>query len=381
MKAPAEVVVVGGGIAGLAFAAASRGQRQVELLERASMPRGGRAGIILHPNAVRALRSIIDVREVVERSAVIERMVLHEDDGRVVVPLADVWEDTETQTLGISRAALHEILLREASDGSDMRTDAEVVGIQSDPSAARLSLADGCEIEASLVVAADGVHSTLRRTLDGLPATKTGFQYTRWLVSSPMLPRGEWHVWRSGSTSIGGYPLGDEHTHVFLQRPCADPPLGDAADVLAGHRPFGREVVAAGGTPVHEDPAFHLPRQVWRANRTVFVGDAAHALTPTMSEGGGLAIEDGVVLARALQTHGISDIALAEFEGARARRVAWAAKMGRFQLQTAHRGAQSSTGIHPAKLMRAMYRPLAAPAPMVDTAEPAGSGDALETVA
>jgi 2-polyprenyl-6-methoxyphenol hydroxylase-like FAD-dependent oxidoreductase len=373
--------VVGGGIAGLAFAAASRDQWRVELLERATRPRGGRAGIVLHPNAVRALRRIIDVEEIVERSAVIERMVLHEGDGQIVVPLADVWGNTETHTLGVSRATLHEILLREAMDAGDVLADVEVVGIQSQRSVARLSLANGSEIEAGLVVAADGVHSTVRRVLNGMPATKTGFQYARWVVSSWVLPRGEWHVWRNGSTSIGGYPLGAGHTHVFLQRPCSDPPGDDATEVLAGHRPFGRDVVAHGGILVHEDPAFHLPRHLWRAQRTVFIGDAAHALTPTMSEGGGLAIEDGVALAHALRTHGVSDAALAKFEDARAPRVAWAAKMGGFQLRTAHRGAQTSGGIQLAKLMRAMYRPLAASAPMVDAPEPAGPGGALEAVA
>ena len=52
----------------------------------------------------------------------------------------------------------------------------------------------------------------------------------------------------------------------------------------------------------------------------LLVGDAAHPTTPNFGQGGGMAIEDAVVLARCLATAQNAEDALAEFEAQRFRR-------------------------------------------------------------
>jgi 2-polyprenyl-6-methoxyphenol hydroxylase-like FAD-dependent oxidoreductase len=67
--------------------------------------------------------------------------------------------------------------------------------------------------------------------------------------------------------------------------------------------------------------AFALTTRRSVHGRVVLVGDAAHAVSPTTTQGGGLAVEDAVVLGEEISRHGCTPAALAAFEERRRRRV------------------------------------------------------------
>ncbi len=85
--------------------------------------------------------------------------------------------------------------------------------------------------------------------------------------------------------------------------------------------------MAAGRLELSGDSTFDLPHvPTWWRGRTVLVGDAAHAPSPSSGQGAALALEDAVVLARSVAAHGAEG--LAAYERARRDRVEAIVKAG-----------------------------------------------------
>ena len=82
------------------------------------------------------------------------------------------------------------------------------------------------------------------------------------------------------------------------------------------------------------------PMPSWSTGHVTLLGDAAHPMLPFLSQGAAMAIEDGTVLAAALQAHG-ADIpaALAQYEALRKPRTS------RVQLESRERGAHLPPGL------------------------------------
>jgi 2-polyprenyl-6-methoxyphenol hydroxylase-like FAD-dependent oxidoreductase len=74
---------------------------------------------------------------------------------------------------------------------------------------------------------------------------------------------------------------------------------------------------------VHRAPIEEVAPAVWTGRRVVLVGDAAHATSPNMAQGVGMAVEDALILADLLTTFPGTDEALAAYAERRAGRVAW----------------------------------------------------------
>jgi 2-polyprenyl-6-methoxyphenol hydroxylase-like FAD-dependent oxidoreductase len=74
---------------------------------------------------------------------------------------------------------------------------------------------------------------------------------------------------------------------------------------------------------VHCAPVEWLPETAWRSGRVVLIGDAAHAMSPMMGQGGCMAIEDACVLAEELGRDSDIPAALTAFVERRQQRVSW----------------------------------------------------------
>jgi 2-polyprenyl-6-methoxyphenol hydroxylase-like FAD-dependent oxidoreductase len=93
-----------------------------------------------------------------------------------------------------------------------------------------------------------------------------------------------------------------------------------------GQRGRGRapaaDIVAATDDTLMVTNALHLrPGTRWRGRRTVLIGDAAHAASPATGQGASMALEDAVVLAKALRDADSPAAALARYERHRRPRV------------------------------------------------------------
>ncbi|MYS04965.1 NAD(P)-binding protein [Streptomyces sp. SID6041] len=308
-----QAVVVGAGIGGLTAAVAlHRNGWQVTVLERAADLAPVGAGIGLAPNAQRAL----DVIGLGDR---VRDLAAWQGDGGMRAPdgrwLARTNAAAAAARFGgplvlLHRATLVDLLTSALPDGT-VRTGAAATLTDpgDDRRPARLATPDG-EIEAALVVAADGIRSTVRHSLfPEHPGPRyAGCTTWRVVVPAPERPFAPHETWGAGRL-WGTQPLKDGRIYAYAM--AAAPAGGRAPDDekaellrLFGdwHHPVPEILAAVDPGQVLRHDVHHLPDPLpaFHRGRVALLGDAAHAMMPSLGQGGNQAIEDAVVLAHHL---------------------------------------------------------------------------------
>jgi 2-polyprenyl-6-methoxyphenol hydroxylase-like FAD-dependent oxidoreductase len=312
-----RAIVVGAGIGGLTAAVALHRQGwRVSVLERARALEPAGAGLGLAPNALHALEAI-GLGDGVRRFAAVQgRGGIRTPGGRWLVrtDLGALAERFGAPQLMALRADLAGLLAGRLPAGA-LRTGVTVSSVDAGDAArpARVGTSAG-DLEAGLVVAADGIGSLIRAAIfpDHPGPRYSGFTAWRFVTAAPAGSRGgppavePSETWGTG-TVFGVVPLagGQVYCYASAAAPPATRHEDEAAELM---RRFGRwhdpipaligSVSSAG--ILHDDvrwiadplPAFH-------AGRVALLGDAAHAMTPHLGQGACQAIEDAVVLAGA----------------------------------------------------------------------------------
>lgn len=335
--------MVGAGIGGLTAALAlSRTGWQVTVLERAPELGEVGAGLSIWPRAWRILADLGVAERLVDGARPALQAGLRRPDGRW---LAKVGPDTAERTpVMVHRARLHEALVGELEtrDGVEVRTGVTVAG-----------LADLGDVDSrgpvDLVVAADGIRSTIRNELHQREDVRySGYTAYRGVTAAPVPGDPLRHAQDTASSTGGetwgtgvrfGYaPLVDGRTYWFV---AANRPMGEAggdhhADVtgLVGdwHEPIPQLVAATPPSAVLRGDVcdLRLPLRRFDHGRVVLLGDAAHATTPNLGQGACAAIEDAAVLAAQLAGHARVESALVAYDRTRrpvTSRLVWASRM------------------------------------------------------
>lgn len=335
-----RVAIIGAGIGGMAAACALR-QRgcDVVIYERATELGEVGAGLQLGPNAFKVFRALgIDTPVRANAFAPMRRVVLNWDDAslRSVRPMnGDDIERFGGPFLTAHRAELHRVLA--AALGSTpihLGMTCVSVGTRGDFGVARF--ADGTEIEADVIVGADGVRSAVRENLFGRDQPRfTNSMCWRCIVPISEAPA---RVGQGGAFALS------PTDHISWYGPTGQVicyPLGDGQrlNIFAGHvaegwveeswsSPSSREELLAAYAGWNEallgmfakvEDCFKWgifdrePRTAWTIGRITLLGDAAHPTMPNLAQGANMAIEDGYVLARALAAHADINVALARY--------------------------------------------------------------------
>ncbi|OKJ17952.1 monooxygenase [Streptomyces sp. CB00316] len=331
-----HAVVAGGGIGGLAAAVAlSRRGWRVTVCERAPVLTGIGAGIVLAPNALRALDSIGLSPEVWAGDTLVGPVGLRTPDGTWLsrAGAGAMSSRYRPPARAVHRASLIDALADALPPGV-VRLGVPVTGVD-DTGDAVVVLTSAGDLRADVVVAADGMRSVLRGQLfPGHPglrhAGEAGWRAVLPGFGPPVRSAAE--TWGRGER-FGIVPLVDGRIYVYAT--AASGPGTKPADHHAElNRRFGtwHDPIPAlldrldqrNPDPVgvlHHD--FHelaspLPR--FHSGRVALLGDAAHAMTPNMGQGGCQAIEDAVVMAHLLADDADVPAALAAYTQARHRR-------------------------------------------------------------
>lgn len=326
-----RVLVVGGGIGGLAAAIGlRRAGVEATVFERADALREVGAGLLVGANGLRALAEL-GVGDAV-RAQSVPGIVggFYTSAGR---PLATISFDRLTQLVGEQSLVMHRAdllaILRDALPADAVRLGAACEAVEQDDAGVTLRLAGGSAERGDALVGADGLRSAVRAALfDDAPPRYAGYTGWRGVASFPhdeLLP-GE--LWGRGAR-FGMAPMSGGRVYWFAtsNRPAGAPdaPIGRRAELLEllrGWHPSVTALVAATDEAaiLRHDIYDRPPIARWAAGRVALLGDAAHAMTPNLGQGACQALEDAVVLARCLAAPGDVPAALRAYERARVPR-------------------------------------------------------------
>ncbi|HEY9332105.1 MAG TPA: FAD-dependent monooxygenase [Streptomyces sp.] len=309
MDAP-RAVVIGSGIGGLTAAVAlHRSGWQVSVLERAGSLQPVGAGIGLAPNAQRAL-------DVIGLGDEIRSLAAWQGEGGMRSPggrwLSRTDSSAAAERFGGPFALVHRATLidRIAArlPASAVRTGCPAHLVDPGVAGGRHAMirtVDGT-IDADLVVGADGIHSAVRGALfpDHPGPSYAGFTTWRVVVPAPPEVFAPHESWGRGAL-WGTQPLKDGRVYAYAAAvaPAGERAEDERAELLRRfgdwHAPVPEIIAAARPEGVLRNDVYQMnrPLPAFHRGRTVLVGDSAHAMAPTLGQGGNQAIEDGIVLA------------------------------------------------------------------------------------
>ncbi|WP_031072803.1 FAD-dependent monooxygenase [Streptomyces sp. NRRL WC-3742] len=324
-----NAVVVGGGIGGLAAAIGLRlAGWEVTVLERAAVLDDAGAGISLAANGMRALQAL-GVGERIEAAA--RRQYTggtRTPDGRQLARMDGRALERElgAPIVGIPRAELHRVL-REALPAGSLVVGAEATVVAGTPDRPLVRHGDTA-LEADLVVAADGIHSRLRRNL--LPAhpgpVYSGSTVLRAITEHPVEGlRTDFELTWGHGAEFGhiAFPDGRAEWHAVLTAPAGvrhrDPLTEMRRRFARWHEPIPALLAATDPRAVlhHDIHELATPLPSYAVGRVALLGDAAHAMTPFLGQGACQALEDAVTLAAAVAAGPTVEGALARYDAAR----------------------------------------------------------------
>ncbi|RYP28642.1 hypothetical protein DL767_007124 [Monosporascus sp. MG133] len=327
-----DIIIVGAGIAGLgAGVALRRAGHKVMILEQSTLLHEVGAAITIKPNASRVLASWDFVPE--QSSMVALRGMSLIDGTKMQTLVPTYYKDCES-TWGLPMYAVHRVDLHNQlrqlatqAKGPGRPCEVRVLSkvIDYDAENGKVTTKDGDVLQADLVVAADGVHSTAVKHVLGdegvVQAGDTGWACMRWLVPTDEFlsdPETAHMIQNSATryfTAAGGaaglvwYPCRNNELQNFLYLSREF----DTSHVGEDFRAMVETSVPLEYAEKHFAPALHTvirkardvkfwklvargPIPKWHKDRLVLIGDAAHPMLTFQGQGGGQAIEDGAAL-------------------------------------------------------------------------------------
>jgi 2-polyprenyl-6-methoxyphenol hydroxylase-like FAD-dependent oxidoreductase len=308
-----KVLVVGAGIGGLG-AGAALAQRGIEtdIVEIRPAANVYGVGINQPANALRALRAIGVLDEVCDAGFQFDRWDFHDRHGNLVAACPSRLGGDVPAHNGLSRRALHGILIGAAERaGATIRYGTTVQDVADDNGAAHVTLTDGREEEYDLVVAFDGIKSSFRTRLFGEehPCVYSG--YAVWRVTVPKPPEiTHGALFQAVGAKAGYIPLGQdtmyllnvtpEPAHVHYDESRFTEMLRERLEGFDGIVGEIRDSLTDEHDIVYSPLSEVMLPAPWFKGRVLICGDAAHACTPHLTQGAAMALEDAVVLAEEL---------------------------------------------------------------------------------
>lgn len=342
-----NALVAGGGIAGAVAAIALHKAGYTPIVHEAYGADADERGAFLTVavNGLAALRALdLDPSAVLKAGYPTPRLSLTNGAGRqlALLPLGGP-EPDGTVTTTIRRADLYAALRAEVTArGIEIVYDKRLVSVSEDGEKVTAGFADGSQASADLLVGADGLNSATRKLLDpAAPAPRYlgllnagGFTTDEVRADLDRTP-GLVHMAFGRRCFFGWSAAPDGSIWWFANPPSAKPtgPMAATAwrthllDLFAEDTIPAAAIIRATAEVLGPWNTFDLPKvPVWRSGRTVLIGDAAHAASPSSGQGASMAIEDAVTLGKCLATE---DDPLAAYERVRRDRVQRVVAAGR----------------------------------------------------
>lgn len=333
MASVRRVLIAGAGIGGLSVAAALRKVGiDAELFEQAPELREVGAGVGLWSNAVASLDQLGAGNDIRGATLAVRSMVAARPDGTALttVRLDDLGAEFAEACCRIApRATLLAALARQVP-AERVNTGDGVEAAESNGAFVHIRLKSGWMQEGDLLVGADGLHSIVRSMVVGRDRIRYSGQ-TCFRGLAPMPPPNPRELREIHGAGQRGAVCPVDARQVYWwvahNAPLNEIVAPERRKALLLERyggwPFGLpEAIAAtpDGGILQNDLVDRKSARRYARGRVVLVGDAAHPTTPNLGQGANMAIDDAVVLARALRDEDSLPAALARYERERIER-------------------------------------------------------------
>jgi 2-polyprenyl-6-methoxyphenol hydroxylase-like FAD-dependent oxidoreductase len=358
-----RIAIIGGGIGGLTTAIALRRFGfEPEVFEQAPILLDVGAAIALWPNATRVLTHLGLTEQVLSLSGEMTEICWMDQTGGLInrVTLSEI-SNADSPAIALHRADLQSTLLK-AIPQNTIHLAHSLVNFEQTKNEVVAHFANGQSITADILIGADGIHSHVRSHLlnDPEPIYRG---YTVWRGVSPInfnsiQPRtaielhgrgqrfgigpvgagkiGWWASLNAANTSLkANERRGDQRTFRKGETFLPDRRHDTQRELLrlfdGWHRPVIQLIEQTASSSILKTGAFdRRPSKKWGEGRITLLGDAIHPTTPNLGQGGCMAIEDAMVLARCIRDHGADEQALRRYEELRYRRTTRITRYSRF---------------------------------------------------
>lgn len=333
-----KAIVVGAGIAGLTTAIAmQQAGYTVEIYDKTRALRPAGAGISLWSNGVKVLNRLGLGEQLAAIGGTMNRMEYrsHQDEPLSHVDLVPLIHQVGQRPYPVSRTDLQEMLL-ETVGRDQVQLQMRCVAVEETGDQITAIFENGHRAIGDILVGADGIHSEVREYVLEEQIAPRYADYVNWngiVQAQPGLCAPDnWVIYVGQGKRASMMPIGGDRFYYFFGSPM---PQGtsvepqnrqdELAELFADWPAPVQQLIAAldpletNRLEIHDiDPPSRLAR-----GRAVLIGDAAHATTPTLGQGGCQAVEDADVLTRYLVTTNINvPDALQRYEAERKERTA-----------------------------------------------------------
>jgi len=333
------VIIIGAGYAGLSLAL---------FLKKAGIPStvfeaypnvkniGG--GIGLAPNGINILQELGLNQKVINAGKIVDYNNFRNYTGKFLARIKpNAIKKFGQPFVMISRTALHQLLYQEAIEqGIEVNFQKRLKDINEDNEWITAIFDDESSVEGSLIIGADGIHSAARKIIfnNTFPEEYTGFYGAGGFVQRSAVEQylGPYdHDALNLSFGLNGFfgfsfqtaneltwwcslELSEQdakHTQTNLAAEALKTKL--AADYKDFYQPVPQLI--ANSDHIIKTVMYDMPSlPAWYKGKTLLIGDAAHAVSPTSGLGASLALEDAMILTKLLRQYTITEYSKAFFD-------------------------------------------------------------------
>jgi 2-polyprenyl-6-methoxyphenol hydroxylase-like FAD-dependent oxidoreductase len=348
-----KVLIIGGGIAGNAFAL---------FLHKAGIPcavyeayphvQGIGGGLGLAPNGMNVLAELGLAKEVIERSSIAKMNIFTNAKGSILASYANGTIEKYGQPgVSIKRSTLYDILADAVqAQGIPAEFEKRLTHIIQDADKVIAHFDDGTQAEGVLLIGADGINSQTRRSvLPNSPKPEyVGIVGVGGIVPAAAVPSMNEADKRAfhfvfGKDGFFGYSgIGNGELMWWSNLPREQPLTREELtsfsldslkqEMLSIYQDYHKPIailIRNTHSPVKHNIFDIQSLATWHHGRVMLIGDAAHAVSPNTGQGASLALEDALCLAKFLRDYGDYQQAFQQFEVFRKPRVEKIAAEGR----------------------------------------------------